>query len=96
MVSIVPCPKCGSFNGMHLDRKCIDCGFYREPPPDWKARAEKAEAALRQIIDAANDIAEMAPHFVAARDVNSLRNYGSNIANIARMAIAPAKTEEPK
>lgn len=82
---------------MHADHKCVDCGFYREPPPDWKARAEKAETALRQIIDAANDIAEMAEAFVQARDVTSLRNYGGNIASIARHALAPAATtEEPK
>lgn len=50
------------------------------------ARVRAYEAALASVAQAGDDIVEMAESFVAARDVISLRNYGSNIASVSRRA----------
>lgn len=53
------------------------------------AGSDELRAALGSMIAAGDDIAEMAPHFISSRDVDSLRNYGRNIASIGRAALGP-------
>jgi hypothetical protein len=57
------------------------------------AAAPDLLAALESLVDAGEDIADMAEDFITARDSKSLRNYGGNIASIARAAIAKAKAK---
>lgn len=51
-------------------------------------RIERYETALRSTVASGEDIADMAGDFISTRDVTSLRNYGSNIASIARYALS--------
>jgi hypothetical protein len=50
--------------------------------------------ALRACEAAGNDIADMAPHFIATGDVTSLRTYGANIASLAHAALASLPPRE--